>query len=122
MPVAARRTTLAARFLAKAHALPVDDPLRSVAEAEVHPKLKSVTGWRGVGHDAWRAAGIALPIEPLLPDRAPPWEVAACPHVSFGLDIGTSRRATPAEELRRAAWNHVVSLPQRATWVWADGC
>lgn len=121
MPVAARRTTLAAKLLAKAHALPVHDPLRSVAEAEVRPRLKSVTGWREVGHDAWRAAGIALPIEPLLPDRAPPWEVAACPHVSFGLDIGTSRRDAPAEELRRAAQNHLASLPQRATWVWTDG-
>ena len=69
----------------------------------MRPRLKSVTGWREVEYDAWQTAGIALSIEPLLPDRAPPWGVAACPHMSFGLDIGTSRRDTTAEELRRAA-------------------
>ena len=61
VPVSARRTTLAAKFLAKAHAMPEGDPLRAVAEADFTHRLKSVTGWREVGREAWQAAGIAPP-------------------------------------------------------------
>ena len=69
------------------------DPLRTVAEADSTHRFKSVTGWREVGCEAWQAAGIAPPIEPLQPDRAPPpWEMAACPHVSFSLSIGAPRQ------------------------------
>ncbi|KAF0290009.1 hypothetical protein FJT64_011774 [Amphibalanus amphitrite] len=101
MPVAARRDVLAAKLLARAHALPEGDPLRAVAEGGPPSRLKTVTGWRGVGHDTWRAAGIVLPIEPLLPARAPPWEVAACPHVTFSLDIGALRRDAPLTNCTR---------------------
>ncbi|KAF0296481.1 Retrovirus-related Pol polyprotein from type-1 retrotransposable element R1 4 [Amphibalanus amphitrite] len=121
MPVAARRDVLAAKLLARAHALPEGDPLRAVAEGGPPSRLKTVTGWRGVGHDTWRAAGIVLPIEPLLPARAPPWEVAACPHVTFSLDIGALRRDAPPDELHQAAQRHLASLPQQAIWVWTDG-
>ena len=48
-PVAERRLALAACLLAKARALPEDDSLRRVAEAEVPPRLSTVTGWRSVG-------------------------------------------------------------------------
>ena len=51
-PVAARRTTLAARLLAKAQALPVEDPLRRVADAEIPRRLISATAWREVGQEA----------------------------------------------------------------------
>ncbi|KAF0295687.1 hypothetical protein FJT64_006794 [Amphibalanus amphitrite] len=49
MPVAARRDVLAAKLLARAHALPEGDPLRAVAEGGPPSRLKTVTGWRGVG-------------------------------------------------------------------------
>ncbi|KAF0288770.1 Protein odd-skipped-related 2 [Amphibalanus amphitrite] len=67
-PVAERRTALAARLLAKARALPEDDPLRTVADREVRSRLSAVSGWRGVGEEAWREAGITPPIsiEPLV--------------------------------------------------------
>ncbi|KAF0314432.1 putative RNA-directed DNA polymerase from transposon X-element [Amphibalanus amphitrite] len=45
-PVSARRLSLAARFLAKARALPREDPLRTVADEVVPARLSSVTGWR----------------------------------------------------------------------------
>lgn len=43
-PVAARRTTMAARLLAKARALPEEDPLRRVADVDSTRRLSSVTG------------------------------------------------------------------------------
>ena len=42
IPMAARRTTLAARFLSKAPARPGDDLLRRVTDAEVQSRLSSV--------------------------------------------------------------------------------
>ncbi|KAF0292118.1 Retrovirus-related Pol polyprotein from type-1 retrotransposable element R1 4 [Amphibalanus amphitrite] len=77
-PVTARKTTLAARFLAKARALPEEDPLRRVADATVNPRLKAVTGWRTVGLEAWHMAGVVAPIEPVLPPRGrrpPRWSL-----------------------------------------------
>ena len=121
VPVSARRTTLAAKFLAKACALPRTDPLRRVAEADPPHRLKSVTGWRRVGREAWQAAGIAVPVEPLLPDRAPPWEGTASPLVSIRLDVGAPTRDSTTEATRQAAQHHLASLPQRATWIWTDG-
>ena len=64
-PVSARRTALAARFLAKAKALPEEDPLRRAADATVNPRLKTVTGWRTVGLEACLARGRCR-----CPDRA----------------------------------------------------
>ena len=126
VPVSARRNTLAAKFLAKAHAMPEGDPLRAVAEADPTHRLKSVTGWREVGREAWQAAGIAPP--PPRSSRCypteppPPSEVSACPYVSFNLSIGAPRQQdTSAEAASRAAQQHLASLPQRATWVWTDG-
>lgn len=58
----ARRTALAARLLAKAHALPEEDPLRVVAEASPSPRLKNTVGWRTVGREAWSAAGVEAPL------------------------------------------------------------
>ncbi|KAF0312087.1 hypothetical protein FJT64_001803 [Amphibalanus amphitrite] len=84
-------------------------------------EMERTLRWGGVGHDTWRAAGIVLPIEPLLPARAPPWEVAACPHVTFSLDIVALRRDAPPDELHQAAQRHLASLPQQAIWVWTDG-
>ena len=78
-PVSARRTTLAARYLAKAKALPEEDPLRRAADATVNPRLKTVTGYRTVGREAWHVAGVNAPIEPVLPPSAVPWEEASPP-------------------------------------------
>ena len=72
-PVSARRTTLAARSLAKAQALPTEDLLCRVADAAVTPRLISVTGWRSVGGEVWRAAGIVAPIEQVEPALDAPW-------------------------------------------------
>ncbi|KAF0293468.1 hypothetical protein FJT64_008727 [Amphibalanus amphitrite] len=59
MPVAARRDVLAAKLLAKAHALPEGDPLRAVAEDGPPSRLKTVTGWRGLC-SSFRAEMVAL--------------------------------------------------------------
>ena len=84
IPVAARRTMVAARFLAKARALPTEDPLRRVADASVSPRLHSITGWRKEGLAEWRAAGVVAPIEPIVRPSTAPWvEVAS---VSFDLE------------------------------------
>ena len=72
VPVSARRTTLAAKFLAKAHAMPERDPLRAVAEADSTHRLKSVTGWREIGREAWQAAGIAPPDRTAVTRPSPP--------------------------------------------------
>ncbi|KAF0311097.1 putative RNA-directed DNA polymerase from transposon BS [Amphibalanus amphitrite] len=119
-PVAERRTALAARLLAKARALPAGDPLRKVAESQVPTRLSTVTGWRGVGEETWRAAGICPPIEPILPLPDPPWEPS--PTVSFGLDIGAAIPTAASDTWKRnAASQHLAALPQCATWVWTDG-
>ena len=68
LPVATSRSALAARMLAKAAALPPDDPLHALAVADSPTRLKSVTGWRQVGGEAWRALGVSFPVEPLIPD------------------------------------------------------
>ena len=57
----------------------------------------------------------------LQPTRSPPWEVTACPHVTFGLDIEILRLGASADDLRRAARRLLTFLLQRATWVWTDG-
>ncbi|KAF0300811.1 putative RNA-directed DNA polymerase from transposon BS [Amphibalanus amphitrite] len=54
-PVSARRLSLAARFLAKARALPREDPLRTVADEVVPARLSSVTGWRQCSDRGCRA-------------------------------------------------------------------
>ena len=71
--VSSRRTILAARFLAKARPFPAENPLRRVADATVTPRLLSVTGWRSVDGEVWRAAGIVAPIELVEPARTAPW-------------------------------------------------
>ena len=119
-PVAARRTTLAARLLAKARALPVEDPLRRVADAEIPRRLTSATAWREVGQEAWSEAGVVAPIEPVPPPGVPPWSRPA--PVTFDLEAGA--RLPPgssAENRRQEAALCLASLPQCATWVWTDG-
>ena len=105
-PVADRRTTLAARFMAKARALPAEYPLRRAAEAAVSTRLRSVTGWRQEGLEAWSAAGITAPIEPVTPVHAAPrTEVAS---VMFDLEAG--RPLPPGAPRRYAAGK------PRSTW------
>ena len=119
-PVAERSTALAARLLAKARALPEDDPLRKVAEADPPARLASVTGWRGVGRGALEAAGVTPPFESLFPHREPPW--TRPPKVTFNLTAGTPLTATASDQKRReAATLHLAALPQCATWIWTDG-
>ena len=56
--------------------------------------LRAVTGWRRVGEEAWRAAGISPPIEPILVQPDPPWEPV--PPVTIRLDIGAALHQRPA--------------------------
>ncbi|KAF0306028.1 DLST component of 2-OG dehydrogenase complex, mitochondrial [Amphibalanus amphitrite] len=86
LPVAARRTALAARMFAKAAALPPEDPLRAVAMADPPQRLKLVTGWRQVGREALRELRVELPVEALLPERPPPWTPTG--KITFNLSIG----------------------------------
>ena len=120
-PVAARRTTLAARHLSKARALPVEDPLRRVADAEIPRRLTSATAWREVGQEAWSEAGVVAPTEQVPPPGVPPpWSRPA--PVTFDLEAGA--RLPPgssAENRRQEAALCLASLPQCATWVWTDG-
>ena len=118
-PVSSSQKTLAARMLAKASALPPEDPLRRVAEAAPRDRLKTVRGWRRLGRQMWDAAGVILPIEPILPRRAPPWEVSG--DVSFKLDVGPLPLGAGSRQKREAATLHLGGLPQCATWVWSDG-
>lgn len=115
----ARRTALAARLLAKAHALPEEDPLRVVAEASPSPRLKNTVGWRTVGREAWSAAGVESPIERSLTHRPPPWTRAE--GVTFDLSVGVLRPGASPAEKKRVAERHLSALPQCATWIWTDG-
>ena len=118
-PVAARRDALAARLLAKAHALPPGDPLRAAAEATVPRRLKSVTGWREVGRAVWERSDISLPIEEKRAARPPPW--TSTDGITFRLDVGPLPVGAGATERRSAAATHLGALPQCATWTWTDG-
>ena len=120
LPVAARRTALAARMLTKAAALPPDDPLHALAVADPPRRLKSVTGWRQVGREAWRELGVTLPVEPLLPERPPPWTPSTA--IRFSLNIGAALPPGASESTKKeTALHHLAELPQTATWVWTDG-
>ena len=120
VPVSARRLTLAARFLAKARALPETDPLRTIADASVPRRLSSVTGWRELGLEVWRTAGVTSPIEPALTWRPPPWRASGS--VSFRLDVGPGLPSgAGAQKRREVAGHYLAALPQCATWVWTDG-
>ncbi|KAF0312570.1 putative RNA-directed DNA polymerase from transposon BS [Amphibalanus amphitrite] len=119
-PVAARRTALAARMLAKAMALPEEDPLHRLAVADPPRRLKTVCGWRQLGREVWRTLGVEPPVEPLLPVRPPPWQPTGT--ISFNLDIGAGLPAGAAASTKKeAALHHLASLTQCATWVWTDG-
>ncbi|XP_043205423.1 uncharacterized protein LOC122372368 [Amphibalanus amphitrite] len=119
-PVASRRTTLAARLLAKARALPEEDPLRRVADSTAAKRLTTVTGWREVGQVAWTEAGVEARMEPILQPRTPPWLRPA--PVTFDLEAGTRPPpGSPADRRRQEAALCLASLPQCATWVWTDG-
>ena len=118
-PMSARRSSLAARFLAKARALPESDPLRVSAEASPPARLKGTQGWRTVGSEAWRAAGIESSVEQSLTRRPPPWERTE--GVTFGLTVGALRPGAPPAEKRRVAEEHLAALLQCATWMWTDG-
>ncbi|XP_043207002.1 uncharacterized protein LOC122373221 [Amphibalanus amphitrite] len=118
-PVAERRLVLAARLLAKAHALPEGDPLRAVASSDPPTRL-STTGWRQVGGEVLAAIGVAPPVEPMLPPREPPWVLTG--PVYFHLDVGAALPpAASAQQRLTTATLHLASLPQCATWCWTDG-
>ena len=118
-PVSARRESLAARFLAKALALPPDDPLRTVAEANPRSRLKGTNGWRTVGREMWSAAEVTGPIEPAVTHRPPPW--TSTEGVTWALGVGPLPLGAPPAVKRRAAELHLGALPQCATWIWTDG-
>ncbi|KAF0296944.1 hypothetical protein FJT64_005615 [Amphibalanus amphitrite] len=109
------------KLFAKAHALPEGKP--SGLSRKMPSRLKSVTGWRGVGHETWRAAGIALRLDLArwLHASAPPWEVAAFPDFTFRLDIGTLQRDASADELHLAAQRHLATLPSKPSGIRTRG-
>ena len=111
-PVAARRTTLAARLLAKARALPVEDPLRRVADAAIPRRLTSATAWREVGQEAWSEAGVVAPIEQAPPPGVPPPLVEARPgHVRPGGRSPPTTRLVSGEPTTRGRLLPGVSPP-----------
>ncbi|XP_043234483.1 uncharacterized protein LOC122387897 [Amphibalanus amphitrite] len=118
-PMEERGWTLAARLLGRALALPPGDPLLATAEASAPARLASVRGWRERGRLAWEKAGVALPVEPVLPPRIPPWRRTS--GVTFRMDVGPLRAGAAAAERERAAALHLASLPQCAVWLWTDG-
>ena len=99
--------------------LPPGDPLRAVAEAETPQRLPSVTGWKQVGQEMWNDIGASPPMEPLIPDRLPPWEDGG--DVQFRLSVGHLPIGASDETKRETALHHLQSLPQCATWMWSDG-
>ena len=118
-PMEERRKVLAARLLARALALPPNDPLRDTAEASAPSRLASVRGWRELGRQMLAEAEITAPMEPVLPPRIPPWEQGV--HVNFRLDVGPLRTGATEAEKERAATQHLAALPQCAVWMWTDG-
>ncbi|KAF0292329.1 E3 ubiquitin-protein ligase RNF13 [Amphibalanus amphitrite] len=115
------RKTLAARTLCRALALPADDPLRRVAEADPPTRLRSTTGWRQLGRSALIEAGAeGVTVEPRLEVPLLPW--TTCRPIAFNLDVGPGgRRASSNETRREAARQHLAALPAQATWIWSDG-
>ncbi|KAF0307940.1 RNA-directed DNA polymerase from mobile element jockey [Amphibalanus amphitrite] len=115
------RKTLAARTLCRALALPEDDPLRRVAEADLPTRLRSTTGWRQLGRSALIEAGAeGVTVEPRLEVPLLPW--TTCRPIAFNLDVGPGgRRASSNETRREAARQHLAALPAQATWIWSDG-
>ncbi|KAF0297583.1 hypothetical protein FJT64_004927 [Amphibalanus amphitrite] len=109
------------KLFAKAHALPEGKP--SGLSRKMPSRLKSVTGWRGVGHETWRAAGIALRLDLArwLHASAPPWEVAAFPDFTFRLDIGTLQRDASADELHLTAQRQLATLPSKPSGIRTRG-
>ena len=68
----------------------------------------------------WQELGITPPVEPLLPDRPPPW--ANSDAVRISLEAGALLNPRAADSVKReAALHHLASLPQCATWVSSDG-
>ena len=116
-----RSKVLAARLLCRARALPEEDPLRVIAEANPNYRLKTTTGWRGVGRSALASVGAQhLQIEEALRVTIPPWSSTESVH--FHLDLGpNARRAAPEEARRATAEERLQTYPQSATWVWSDG-
>ena len=74
--------------LAKAAALPPDDPLHALAAVDPPSRLKSVTEWRQVGGEVWSELGVSLPVERLILERPPPWTPSTA--VRFALDVGVT--------------------------------
>ena len=86
-PVASHRKTVAARLLAKALALPAEDPSEWWPRQARRPDSRSAADWRTVGRSIWDASGIAGPIEPTATRRALPWQEVE--GVTFDLSVGT---------------------------------
>ncbi|KAF0314337.1 Potassium voltage-gated channel protein Shab [Amphibalanus amphitrite] len=119
LPVSARRPALAARMMAKAAALPPEDPLHQLAMDDPPRRLKLVTGWREVGREVLRELRVELPVEPLLPKRPPPWTPSG--PITFNVGIGALPAGATNSTKREAALQHLASLTQCAIWAWTDG-
>ena len=99
-----------AKVLARALALPVEDPLRTVAEASPPSRLKSAVGWRTVGRSVWDAAGVASPTEPTVTRRVAPCK--GVEGVTFDLSVGALPVGVVSGTWKRAADQHLEALPQ----------
>ncbi|XP_043212000.1 uncharacterized protein LOC122376264 [Amphibalanus amphitrite] len=119
LPVSARRPALAARMMAKAAALPPEDPLHQLAMDDPPRRLKLITGWREVGREVLRELRVELPVEPLLPKRPPPWTPSG--PITFNVGIGALPAGAANSTKREAALQHLASLTQCAIWAWTDG-
>ena len=72
VPVETRKKFLVARLLAKACALPDEDPLRHTTEASKAGRLKTVRGWRRLGREMWEAVEVAPQSSPSCRGDPPP--------------------------------------------------
>ncbi|KAF0300914.1 Ribonuclease H [Amphibalanus amphitrite] len=110
-------------MLARASALPAEDPLRELAEATVPCRLRNVTGWRDQGRRTLGTLGVAASsVEPMVAVPLPPWTSREGISISCAVPPECVRSA--GEHARRAAAEALLSdLPgaERATWVWSDG-
>ena len=121
VPVRVRRELLAARLACTAASQRRDDPLRTVAEVKAPRRLLTVKGWRDTASDALARSGAeGVPVEERLHVTIPPWVDGS--RVHFRMDVGTAiSRDMPDIVRRRAAEDHLATLPSGAVWVWSDG-
>ena len=93
---------------------PREDPLRVVAEAEVPSRLSSVRGWRTVGQEACREAGVEALVESVVPPPEDPTVGRlVCSHLRPGDRRAVTTRRQRREERRGSSLPPGVPSPVR---------